>query len=340
MNEPFDKKMVKDATLWVLAHERGLDSDQQRAFEEWLARDPKHKECFLEHQSCWMGLDFMQFWTPQASEDPDPDLFVKGDQSRLRRWLPYSALAACIAFVIFGYFNVPANNSDTPEDLAYHSNSFAGSKRHFLPDGSSFYLKENSLIEVNYGRNFRNINLKQGEAIFEVAHDKKRPFVVATNNAKVVALGTVFAVNSNQGMFEVYVTEGRVRLDSSGPSAGAASQGNLIPELKAGNKAVLLDSTPEKQVKPIPFTPDEYESKTNWKEEIIDLVSAPLSEIVRQFNLRSEIRIHISDKKLQSMRMSVTVSSENQQEFLNLLAMTSNIHIESTDDGIYIIPEK
>ncbi|MBC2606110.1 FecR family protein [Pelagicoccus albus] len=340
MKNSFDKKTVDEASRWVLAHENGLEAEQKKAFDEWIAKDPTHEACFIECQSSWTGLDFMQFWTPQASEDPDPNLFIGNERRIFWRWLPYTALAACLA-LLFGYLYTPSSDSTSSYDVEYHNSDFAGGKRHFLPDGSSFYLKDNSRIEVDFGSDSRNLFLAQGEAIFEVAHDKARPFKVTTTKAQVIALGTIFSVNTDSELCEVYVAEGRVRLDSNtSQESGENKKRNLIPELKAGHKATVDVSSPISAIEPIPFTDAEYSQKTTWKDEIIDLVSAPLSEIIRQFNLRNDQKIRISDNSLQDMRMSVTVSPENQQEFLNLLELTANVSIESDINGLIIISRK
>src|SRR5262249_39417186 len=103
-------------------------------------------------------------------------------------------------------------------------------------DGSTITLNTDSQIRVALSASERRIELKHGEAYFEVAHDPNRPFVVHAGNKRVIAVGTKFSVRRDYDDVQVVVTEGKVRLEGDdspqrpveksarrrGPGAGAA----------------------------------------------------------------------------------------------------------------------
>ena len=66
-----------------------------------------------------------------------------------------------------------------------------------LPDGSSIWLNAQTTIQypVSFNKHERKIKL-DGEAYFEVAKDKKRPFIVNTKDCSVEVLGTKFNVDA------------------------------------------------------------------------------------------------------------------------------------------------
>ena len=76
-----------------------------------------------------------------------------------------------------------------------------------LPDSSIVWLNANSKLRVNhsYNRIDRNIAV-QGEAYFEVKHNKKKPFVVAANTSQIKVLGTEFNVSNRTDVNSVVTT--------------------------------------------------------------------------------------------------------------------------------------
>src|SRR5690606_15944214 len=71
----------------------------------------------------------------------------------------------------------------------------------------------------------RRIDLRRGEAFFDVAEDPHRPFVVDAGKKRVVAVGTKFSVRRDGDSIEVIVTEGKVRIDDAAhPLLGGARE--------------------------------------------------------------------------------------------------------------------
>lgn len=85
-----------------------------------------------------------------------------------------------------------------------------------LSDGTKVCLNANSTLRFDndWTRKERRVFL-DGEAYFEVAHDKSRPFIVETNTYDIQVLGTTFNVNAYQkeGNFEVALIEGSVQIN-------------------------------------------------------------------------------------------------------------------------------
>src|SRR3546814_10885657 len=83
-----------------------------------------------------------------------------------------------------------------------------------LPDGTRIILNTQTAVAVRYSRQRREIALQHGEAMFEVAHDAARPFVVATGDGSVTALGTRFQVRNEGAGAIVTLLEGSVEVRS------------------------------------------------------------------------------------------------------------------------------
>ena len=124
-------------------------------------------------------------------------------------YLSYIATAACIVIaVFFGFFNSTPNVT-TAETLLGETKTIQ------LSDGSTIRLNYLSQIEYHdfSDANERRVKLR-GEAFFEVASDKTKPFIIETNESVTTVLGTKFHLKSRKEKTELVVTEGKVSFEN------------------------------------------------------------------------------------------------------------------------------
>src|SRR5258706_2080307 len=79
-----------------------------------------------------------------------------------------------------------------------------------LEDGSTVELNSRSRIRVAFNNTERSVHLMEGQALFHVARNPARPFVVHSGSARVRAVGTEFDVYRRATGTVVTVVEGRV----------------------------------------------------------------------------------------------------------------------------------
>ena len=67
-----------------------------------------------------------------------------------------------------------------------------------LEDGSVVYLAGNTSLKFpeHFSSDRREVSL-QGNALFDVAGNHKRPFIIETEDTRIEVLGTAFNVKSN-----------------------------------------------------------------------------------------------------------------------------------------------
>lgn len=143
----------------------------------------------------------------------------KGNQPKARptlfTYLKVAAVLALAGFLYLAYNSLDGENTATHElsKVIVKENPAGRKSQVFLPDGSVVWLNSQSRIEYNA----RNTTAKRtvrltGEAFFDVAKDKSRPFVVETSNCAVTALGTQFNVKAYAGQKDhtVSLSEGKV----------------------------------------------------------------------------------------------------------------------------------
>jgi transmembrane sensor len=115
----------------------------------------------------------------------------------------------------------------------YHTT--IGEQRAFeLADGSLLHLNTRSRVRVHFTDHERSIRLLEGEALFRVAKDPLRPFLVSAKDMTIQAVGTQFNVyNHDGGETTVAVIEGKVRISKTDEANPAAPADDAAPALTA-----------------------------------------------------------------------------------------------------------
>ncbi|TXH20637.1 MAG: histidine kinase [Gammaproteobacteria bacterium] len=181
-----------------------------------------------------------------------------------------------------------------------------------LADGTLVTLSSDSRVEVVLERRLRRVHLIRGEAIFEVAHDSERPFVVAADDARVTAIGTRFSVRHAESDLRVIVTEGRVRLEQQHIGAGATAP---VALLSAGNVAFAGDEG----VRIESLHAEEAERLLEWRSGYLGFDDLPLAEAVAEFNRFNPRKLELADAEVAQLRVGGNFRWNNVEGFVNLL---------------------
>ncbi len=337
-NWEFSKKQKKQASLWVAKHERGLTQSEELEFQQWLKEDSSNEDCYFEQNVIWGTFDPLEDWKPKYSSEPNADLFEKPKKLKQALTYPIVGLAAILAigFVYFSQITVSVKEQPRAELVEYFAEN---NERHFLEDGSSFYLKQGSRLKVEYTQNQRDIEIFHGQAYFNVVSDAERPFIVKAPSGRVTAVGTAFSVKQDELTWEVYVTEGIVDVDES-ISADETNHVESTPErspirLIAGQK--VTQNSPNDDIEIIKFTKSELDDQFSWKNKIIEMVSAPIEEIVAEFmRFEGQKPIIVEDEAIKQLTMTILIRLDNLDDFLELLEITMGIQHREDSQGIYL----
>lgn len=153
-----------------------------------------------------------------------------------------------------------------------------------LADGSTLKLSPQTAVEVTLGDRARRLRLVRGEALFTVAHDASRPFIVGVGDSKVQAIGTVFNIRRIGVETEVTVIEGRIAVTIVGNQPGQQSR----RELGAGER-VRFGLVPRSEVAVASSTQRaadvaNVEAATDWTRRELSFDGEPLSAVIAEMN--------------------------------------------------------
>lgn len=304
------------AFAWVVRQRvRALNRADLAAFDAWYAADIRHQGAYARARAIDNAVQI-------ATGDrvvPDAE-HARGLVVSRRRNLMLGGLAAGMALVA-GKFGYSALHQGTV--LTTAKGEF---RRVPLQDKSIASINSGSQIEVSFTRHQRRIDLRKGEAWFEVAKDKSKPFIVAAGDALIRAVGTAFSVRRLAAGSEVLVTEGTVEVWSR---EGTAAR-RLVT---AGEHAFLAEDA-----KAIPVTrqPDEVNRRLAWREGKLVLTRQTLGEAVADFNRYSVRTIVIVDPALQEQRLIGQYQLDAPELFARDVSLILDVPVEITTEKILI----
>ena len=260
------------AADWAVRHDLGrLTAQEQAEFEAWLHADVRHLGAYGRAEAVLARLERLS----GVGRDVDD---AAAPQAWTRRRTLLAAGAATAAAAGIGIALFP--RSVQPERLATE----IGQMREIvLADGSIVSLNTDSEIAVAYTEQARNITLVRGEALFEVAKNRHRPFVVTAGSTQVRAVGTAFTVsNLPEKPVQVLVKEGIVELQRSdvpqAPPVRATANVRAVVPLDAPIVTIVM---PEQKL----------ERDMEWQHGRIALDNETLADAAAEFARYSEVRI-------------------------------------------------
>ncbi len=166
-----------------------------------------------------------------------------------------------------------------------------------LADGSTIQLNTHSSLAYHLSATQRHVELRDGEAFFNVAKDPARPFIVTAGKAEVRVLGTQFSVRRVSGELEVLVKEGTVDVIPEPRLLGPNAPRRV--ELTPGSRLRMEAAGEEIRVAAV-----DVGRALAWRSGVASFDAAPLDEVVAEVNRYAEAPLAIEDDALRAVRVS------------------------------------
>lgn len=221
-----------------------------------------------------------------------------------------------------------------------------GTRNHLnLPDGSGVWLNSGSIIRFpsKFQGNRREVYL-EGEAFFEVQHDRLRPFYVNLGEMSVKAVGTAFniAAYKKDNRYEATLISGELLLIKKNRSRKDVVLFKMEPNQHAVydisrkkitlEEDVLLPRENEEAIsaiksvdaEPIPQKVDIFENKyTSWINGRLIFRNDPMDEVVKRLGRWYNVDIQLQDTLLYDFRYTATFVDETLEQVLELLKLSA-----------------
>jgi transmembrane sensor len=217
-----------EAIQWMVRLRSGrVSAEERQDFERWQASDARHAQA-------WARLtDTVDtpYATLRAVENRLPGQ-AREARDVLLRPSRRSALRGLVLAVPMGGALLLADRFAPLAAFTADLSTGTAERRVFtLDDGSTVTLNARSMVDVAFSDDVRQLRLREGEMVVQVARDPSRPLIVTTAQGTARALGTRFGVRQDADRMRVTVLEHSVEVQAAATGARAT--------LAAGECAVV-----------------------------------------------------------------------------------------------------
>jgi len=304
MNRTDPKSIARaEAAVWLAR----LRSDEPRradeaAFRAWLEQSPENRASFdLANTALAMVSPDLQRRRPRWREQAAVRWAVAG--------LAAATVASCIVVL-----SAPLR----PKSQEFQT-GFGEQRRIALDDGSLVMLDTSTAIRVSMSRHRRGIELIRGRGHFEVAKDESRPFVVKVADKRVIAVGTIFDVDRENGTTSVLLTRGKILVEN-------ASDRRL---LSPGDRLAFDHG------KVIADRPD-LDVLTGWQSGQAIFKRRALRDVVHELNRYSRRQLELPDASMGDVVISGSYRTGDNEAFAAALAAMLPVDVYTQPDRILI----
>lgn len=319
------RKTQDAAAQWIIAREEpGWTESDQAELDEWLAKSDLHRVAFMRLEQGWREADRISSLGPSLM--PESLSENRARHYWVRRMVPLATAASLVAAIGLGS-HIFVQPTKTEVASTRFDTKIGDHRTIDLPDGSKIELNTASDVRTAVTDFSREVWLDQGEAYFEVEHDKSRPFVVHAGNRRITVLGTKFSVKRDGDKVSVLVREGRVRVDDIQDAEAIRSTTITAGEIVlTQGPATLVTAKSEERV----------ENALTWREGMLSFDQDPLSDVAAEFNRYNRQQLIVTDKDAANIRIGGIFPASKPVDFVRLLRDAYGLKIEETPEAIRI----
>jgi transmembrane sensor len=253
-NERRRRASLEAAEWYVRLQEPAVSRTEREEFIDWLRESALHVAELLRIAQVHGALERFRQWTrlsTEGSEEPENVVTLSQSRSseesdsrsplpssaaeergapgettrrrRPRRGLSFAVAASVVLLTLLGAWIFWAPRGQTIETERGERREVA------LADGSVLEVDPETRLRINFDEQTRRVTLERGRALFRVAKNPDRPFLVQADGTTVRAVGTAFGVDRQKEGVVVTVAEGRVAVLATAASSLPAIVTNSSP---------------------------------------------------------------------------------------------------------------
>lgn len=331
------KDVAAEAAVWITRlHGSHRTPQMARECLAWQARSAAHRLSFERCTDTWQDVASLTL-TGYASATAAPDIQNRVSAGRPLPWR--SSLAVALVLAASVLVLRPWRAGD-----AYDTG--VGEQRIVvLQDGTRLSLNTSTQIRVNFVGPQRTVKVERGEALFEVAKDPSRPFVVQAAGTEVVATGTAFLVRASPAAkpgdqaLAVTLVEGQVVVRSA---AGEARQLDSPLVMAPGERLRLRRSKEAERSATVASSVDRprMDQVLAWKRGEASFDNVSLLEAVDEMNRYDRVQIVVAGTAaLTERRVSGVFKTGNNASFADAVAQLYGLVVRNHGDRLELMPQ-
>ncbi len=342
------ESLSNEAAEWfVRLRDDRLGARNRERNVRWLKESPTHIAELLRIQQVYQALraakvvnrsprtgdpsNIIELGVQRESEPPPFDSFADEPARRRPRVETWKIAAAVVGLTMSFFLGFMAKVAWLDRTIETELGEW---RTVSLTDGTRVRLGPASKLKVAFGDDHRTIRLIQGEARFDVAKDRTRPFYVESEMIGVLAVGTEFRVSRLGGKDVVAVTEGSVALYRDGRDAIRGTVTTAPAQLAEATGGVALAAgeqvsiTRASRAQPVAKEKVNLDYEQAWAEGWLVYENKTVAEVARDFNRLNRVKIVIGEPSIAARRLAFfRVSATDPESFVGALATSPDIVI-------------
>jgi transmembrane sensor len=335
---------------WIRIESRELSREEREQLVDWLRESAVHVEEMLRRAEIHGALERFTDWAAIPTDDPSDDNGPQAcgnvvafpppgepsnaDESSLRapriprkRLMVGLALAATVA--VLGVFLTLFLSAQVIETGRAERRSVT------LADGSIVQLDPESRLSIRLRKHERDVSLEHGRALFRVAKDPSRPFVVRADATQVRAVGTQFGVEQSREGVVVTVAEGKVAVGSDRPpgsrSGAVESSASAEVLLSAGQQVIVTRRGSAEAVRTV-----DTDRELAWVAGRLVFDNDSVADVVEEFNRYNVVQIHVASPELGRRSVSGVFDASEPESFIGFMQSVAPVNVRRAGQDITI----
>ena len=279
-----------------------ISADEEKVLSEWL-KDDTHEPLFREWEAEWRKQA-----KTQASEKTKAawEKLAKSQQLRAKsqqpiqpltslKWFRYAASVAVLAIIggLVWWLSPNAQEPFIAQTGAHKQQTFV------LPDGTEVTMNSlsNLACAEDFGKSDRQITF-DGEAVFHVAKDADKPFVINVGDYSVTVLGTVFNLSAytTDDAYTVTLLEGAVKV-------------------KYANDSVIMQPMDEvrfdRETETLELQHIQIAKADTWINGRLEFDDIELGDLAHKLEREYDVQIVFADEAIKAEKVYISISIED-----------------------------
>ncbi|MGE8499817.1 MAG: FecR family protein [Pseudomonas sp.] len=261
----------------LLSSGRATAADREN-LDAWRNQAPEHEQAMRQVESLWALLGQVE-----RPAEPQTAIPIVRPRRRMARWSVPLASAALLLLALWlpqgTWVGLYADVYTAPGEI----------RELQLEDGSTLTLNGDTALDWSFSADRREVHLYRGEADFQVATDRDRPFLVHAGSVSIRVTGTRFDVNRSGDRVDLAVTHGHVQ-------AGAQQQDTIA--VRAGQQVQWRDGLQQA------LQPLDAQQRLAWQRGKLVFRDRPLAEVFDELERSQGKQVVFLDNQARSLQVT------------------------------------
>ena len=366
------RRVTEEAAEWWVLLQGDVSRPQREQYVNWLRESSVHVAEMLRIGQIHGALEQFQRWPgipTDGSRDHDGSIVTlhtderrttarRSTSERTPRRLGMVWIIAAAMLLITGIATVLVLS-----ERAGVIQTERGERREVaLVDGSVLQVDPETRLRVDYEQRTRRVFLEHGRALFHVAKNAQRPFLVESNDTTVRAVGTAFAVEQQNESTVVTVAEGKVAVFAGHPPMAAApissppsesaefhdkvAPGDRLPSTVSASSGTFPRAPSGAAAPTIYLTANQQVTMSRsgnaeslhavdsgrtlaWADGRLIFENTSVGDAIRQFNRYNRVQIIVNDIDLARRPISGVFSAADPESFAAFIQSVARVRITS-----------